>query len=85
MVSVDPRPDTSKTEERVLLDSLHTLPSQTTSVESQQNGDEQRTLWLNVKKYRKVVWVTFGMASAILLYGYDFVIIGTVSGMPEFQ
>ncbi|KAF2676657.1 MFS general substrate transporter [Lentithecium fluviatile CBS 122367] len=55
------------------------------SSESRENGDERRTLWRYAKKYRKVVWVTFGLASAILLYGYDFVIVGTVSGMPEFQ
>jgi len=47
--------------------------------------DEQRTLWQNVKKYRKVTYITFGLTSAILLYGYDNVIIGTISAMPEFQ
>ncbi|KAF2875107.1 general substrate transporter [Massariosphaeria phaeospora] len=45
----------------------------------------QGTLWLDVKKYRKVVGYTLGLASAILLYGYDNVIVGTVSGMPPFQ
>jgi hypothetical protein len=47
--------------------------------------DEQRTLWQNIKKYRKVSWVTLGLASAILLYGYDNVVVGTISGMPQFQ
>lgn len=49
------------------------------------DGDEQRSLWQNVKKYRKVTYVTFGLTSAILLYGYDNVIVGTISAMPLFQ
>lgn len=48
-------------------------------------GDNSRTLWQNVKKYRKVTYVTFGLTSAILLYGYDNVVVGTVSAMPVFQ
>lgn len=48
-------------------------------------GDNNRTLWQNVKKYRKVTYVTFGLTSAILLYGYDNVVVGTVSAMPGFQ
>jgi hypothetical protein len=48
-------------------------------------GDEGRTLWQNIKKYRKVAWITIGLTSGILLYGYDNVIIGSVSGMPRFQ
>lgn len=55
--------------------------SQTTS----QASDEQRSLWQNVRKYGKVVWVTFGLTSAILLFGYDNVVVGSVSGMPGFQ
>jgi hypothetical protein len=55
------------------------------SAVTSQASDEQRTLWQNVKRYRKVVWVTFGLTSAILLYGYDNVVVGTVSGMPAFQ
>ncbi|KAF2126072.1 MFS general substrate transporter [Dothidotthia symphoricarpi CBS 119687] len=49
------------------------------------DDDEQRSLWQNVKKYRKVTYVTFGLTSAILLYGYDNVVVGTVSAMPLFQ
>lgn len=50
-----------------------------------EDGDKDRTLWQNVKKYRKVTYVTFGLTSAILLYGYDNVVVGTVSAMPGFQ
>jgi MFS family permease len=52
---------------------------------SSEASDEGRTLWQNVKKYRKVVWVTLAISSAILLYGYDNVIVGTISAMPRFQ
>lgn len=52
---------------------------------SSEASDNSRTLWQNVKKYRKVTYVTFGLTSAILLYGYDNVVVGTVSAMPVFQ
>jgi hypothetical protein len=52
---------------------------------STDSGDKQRSLWQNVKKYRKVTYVTLALTSAILLYGYDNVVIGTVSAMPVFQ
>lgn len=48
-------------------------------------SNEQRTVLQNVKRYRKVAWVTFGLTSAILLFGYDNVVVGTTSGMPAFQ
>jgi hypothetical protein len=59
--------------------------SSAASTTSDESGDEQRSLWQNVKKYRKVVYVTLGLTSAILLYGYDNVVVGTVSAMPVFQ
>ncbi|KAF2477576.1 MFS general substrate transporter [Lindgomyces ingoldianus] len=52
---------------------------------SSETSDASRTLWQNIKKYRKVVGYTFALTSAILLYGYDNVVVGTVSGMPGFQ
>ncbi|KZM26880.1 uncharacterized protein EKO05_0011397 [Ascochyta rabiei] len=57
----------------------------TSSQASSEASDNSRTLWQNVKKYRKVTYVTFGLTSAILLYGYDNVVVGTVSAMPIFQ
>lgn len=59
--------------------------SQINSVVTVETSDEQRTLWQNVKKYRKVTYVTLGLTSAILLYGYDNVVVGTISAMPDFQ
>ena len=38
-----------------------------------------------IKKWRRTIWICVGMTSAILLYGYDYVIVGTVSSMPSFQ
>ncbi|CAO2651508.1 Nn.00g040780.m01.CDS01 [Neocucurbitaria sp. VM-36] len=59
--------------------------SDVNSASTSQTSDEQRTLWQNVKKYRKVTYITLGLTSAILLYGYDNVVIGTISAMPDFQ
>jgi hypothetical protein len=59
--------------------------SEVQSASSSEISDEQRTLWQNVKKYRKVTYVTLGLTSAILLYGYDNVVVGTISAMPVFQ
>lgn len=42
-------------------------------------------LWQSVKKWPRVVIYCLALSSAILLYGYDLVIVGTVSAMPAFQ
>lgn len=42
-------------------------------------------LWQLLKQWPKVVMYCFALSSAILLYGYDLVIVGTVSAMPAFQ
>lgn len=48
-------------------------------------GKSQVSLWGSVKIYPKVVGCCLGLTAAILLYGYDLAIVGTVSAMPEFQ
>ena len=53
--------------------------------QAQNSDDEYRTLLQHVKRYRKVSWITLSLASAILLYGYDNVVVGTISAMPQFQ
>lgn len=68
-----------------LQDGSITEVASNTTTTSQASGDQERTLWQNIKKYRKVVYITLGLTSAILLYGYDNVVVGTVSGMPPFQ
>lgn len=42
-------------------------------------------LWQSMKKWRRVVAYNLALSSAILLYGYDLVIVGNVSAMPAFQ
>ena len=55
-------------------------------VTTDQNGSSEKvTLWQSVKIYPKVVGYCVGVTAAILLYGYDLAIVGTVSAMPEFQ
>ncbi|KAF2191520.1 MFS general substrate transporter [Zopfia rhizophila CBS 207.26] len=66
-------------------DVKHTEISTPTTTNTEAEADDKLTLWQAIKKYRRVVGYTFGLTSAILLYGYDNVIVGTVSGMPGFQ
>jgi hypothetical protein len=42
-------------------------------------------LWHSLKKWRRIVGYCLALSSAILLYGYDLVIVGTVAAMPQFQ
>ncbi|KAJ5832867.1 hypothetical protein N7474_001178 [Penicillium riverlandense] len=46
---------------------------------------EHVRLWYSVRRWHKLVGYCVALSSAILLYGYDFVIIGTVSAMPAFK
>ncbi|KAH0428445.1 maltose permease [Colletotrichum camelliae] len=63
-------------------ETVHSISS-TSEPETNQYG--HLTLWQSIKKWRRVVLYCIGMTSAILLYGYDYVIVGTVSAMPSFQ
>jgi hypothetical protein len=49
------------------------------------DADSQLKLWQAIKKWRRIVFYCTGLASGILMYGYDYVIIGTTSAMPSFQ
>lgn len=51
----------------------------------QTNEHAHLTLKESLKKWRRVVVYSFCLASAILMYGYDYVIVGTCSAMPSFQ
>lgn len=48
-------------------------------------ADKELGIWQAVTKYRKVVLYCVGLSSAVLLYGYDQAIVGSVSGLPVFQ
>lgn len=43
------------------------------------------SLWQAIKKWSRVFLFSLGMSSAILMYGYDYVIVGNASAMPAFQ
>lgn len=55
--------------------------------DSEQEKDEQVNLTLleSFKKWRLVVYYCLGMSTALLMYGFDTVIIGSVAAMPSFQ
>ncbi|CAG8248154.1 unnamed protein product [Penicillium nalgiovense] len=42
-------------------------------------------LWQSIRKFPRIVGYCLALSSAILLYGYDLVIVGTVAAMPQFQ
>jgi hypothetical protein len=42
-------------------------------------------LWQSIKTFPRIVGYCLALSSAILLYGYDLVIVGTVAAMPQFQ
>lgn len=58
---------------------------ETTVQPDQNNAVDKVTLWQSFKAYPKVVGCCVGVTAAILLYGYDLSIVGTVSAMPQFQ
>lgn len=43
------------------------------------------SLWQAIRKWKRVFLFSLGMSSAILMYGYDYVIVGNASAMPAFQ
>ncbi|OAK97185.1 MFS general substrate transporter [Phaeosphaeriaceae sp. SRC1lsM3a] len=77
--------DNQSTEKRNSCSAEQVSEVNSTHRTADQDADEQRTLWQNIKRYRKVCWITIALTSAILLYGYDNVVVGTVSAMPLFQ
>jgi hypothetical protein len=56
-------------------------------LDAQQRLQDQNNLklWQAIRKYPKIVGYCIGLTSAILLSGYDQVIVGTSSAMPAFQ
>ena len=42
-------------------------------------------LWQSIKKFPRIVGYCLALSSAILLYGFDLVIVATVAAMPQFQ
>ncbi|KAH7176415.1 general substrate transporter [Dactylonectria macrodidyma] len=50
-----------------------------------EHRDNPQTLWHALKTYPKIVGYTLGLCIGILLFGYDNVIVSSVSAMPAFQ
>jgi hypothetical protein len=55
------------------------------SSDTNTSGQGYVPLWHSLKKWPKVVGYNLALSSAILLYGYDLVIVANVSSMPAFQ
>lgn len=49
------------------------------------NEDAHLSLKQSLSKWRRVALYSLCMTSGILMFGYDYVIVGTVSAMPSFQ
>ncbi|KAJ3475109.1 hypothetical protein NLG97_g9572 [Lecanicillium saksenae] len=64
-----------------------TNTTQTSSNASTVDVDENShlTVFQAVKKWKRVFWYSLAISSSILMFGYDFVIVGNSSSMPAFQ
>ena len=47
--------------------------------------EKSLSLWANIRKYPRITAWSFSLTLGILLWGYDLVIVGTVSSIPAFQ
>lgn len=65
--------------------SAHAMETEPNNDDTAPDPDLDLTFWQSVKKHRRIVYYSLGITSAILMYGYDYVIIGTISAMPSFQ
>ncbi|KAM0328573.1 hypothetical protein ACHAQA_004981 [Verticillium albo-atrum] len=74
-------------DKKVEIAQVDKVPSNTSTTSAPLETNEfthlklRQSLW----KWRRIVFYCMGMTSAILMYGYDYVIVGTVSAMPSFQ
>lgn len=59
-----------------------TAPSTTDSIAP---GESKITLWQLFRKWPRLTLWALGLAITIILYGYDTVIVGNITSMPEFQ
>lgn len=63
-------------------------PSMTKSISTDPTpgeGEPKITLWRLFRKWPRLSLWAVGLAITILLYGYDTVIVGNITSMPEFQ
>jgi len=57
----------------------------TSSSERPFTAPKKEGLWMEIRHEKKLVWYLLALMSGVLLYGYDFVIVGTVSSLLAFQ
>ena len=57
----------------------------TSSSSGPSTAPKKEGLWTEIRKEKKLVWYLLALMSGVLLYGYDFVIVGTVSSLLAFQ
>lgn len=69
--------DTEKTHGQAVVDTIIATPTSA--------GNTKISLFQATKLYPRIVGYCLGLSSAILLYGYDLVIVGTVAALPQFQ
>lgn len=74
-----------KSVESVRLENVKSDTRDTVLVEADAAVEKDLTLWQALKEYYRISFYCIGLTSAILLYGYDYVIVGTTSSMPSFQ
>ncbi|KAF4461921.1 maltose permease [Fusarium albosuccineum] len=54
-------------------------------ISHQHDDDNDLTLFQSMRKWHRVTLYCIGMTSAIIMYGFDYVIVGSSSAMPSFQ
>ncbi|KAG5813100.1 hypothetical protein H9Q74_008110 [Fusarium xylarioides] len=53
--------------------------------QSLEHHDRSRSLWHSIRAHPCIIGYTLGLCTAILLFGYDNVIVSSVAAMPAFQ
>lgn len=47
--------------------------------------EPELSLWAAIRRFPKIVLWSLALMSTIILWGYDFALVGSVSSMPVFQ
>ncbi|KAK8148041.1 hypothetical protein G3M48_000520 [Beauveria asiatica] len=73
----------NKHDSGVVAEPLAATPTNGSSIDVDEYG--HLSLWQAIKKWNRVFWYSLAISSTILMFGYDFVIVGNSSSMPAFQ
>ncbi|KAM0670263.1 hypothetical protein MY8738_005428 [Beauveria namnaoensis] len=73
----------NKHDSGVVAEPLAAIPTNGSSIDVDEYG--HLSLWQAIKKWNCVFWYSLAISSTILMFGYDFVIVGNSSSMPAFQ